>query len=41
LKADYDYSEEQARSIAVDSRIISEALRMVYDAESLANELGH
>ncbi len=37
---DFIFSEGQARSVAVDSRAIVEALRQVYDAGSLADELG-
>ena len=37
---DFVYTEEQGRAVAVDSRAIVEALRKVYDAASLADELG-
>ena len=40
LTANYFYSDEQARAVAVDVRVILEALRKVYDASSLADELG-
>jgi len=33
------YTDEQARAVAVDSRAIIEALRKVYDAGSLADEI--
>ena len=36
---DYVFSEEQGRTIAVDSRAIVEALRKVYDAGAIADEL--
>ena len=39
LALDYFYTEEQARAVAVDSRGILEALRKVYDAVALADEL--
>lgn len=35
----YEYDDERARAIAVDSRVIVEALRKVYNAEFLAREL--
>jgi hypothetical protein len=42
LVLDLAYTEEQARTVAVHSRGIVEALRKVYDAGELANELtGH
>jgi hypothetical protein len=42
LVLDFAYTEEQARAVAVDSRGIIEALRKVYDAGELADELtGH
>ncbi len=37
---DFIFTEEQGRSLAVDSRAIVEALRKVYAADSLADELG-
>ncbi|GMU52480.1 MAG: hypothetical protein AMXMBFR33_16260 [Candidatus Xenobia bacterium] len=40
LVLDYAYSEVQARATSVDSRAITEALRKVYDAAALADELG-
>jgi hypothetical protein len=39
LALDYFYTEDQARAVAVDSRGILEALRKVYDAGALADEL--
>lgn len=39
LVADFLYTEEQARAVAVHSRAIIEALRKVYDAGPLAEEL--
>jgi hypothetical protein len=39
LVADFAYTEEQARAVAVDSRGIIEALRKVYDAGALADEM--
>ncbi len=39
LVLDFAYSDEKARAISVDSRAIVEALRKVYDAGALANEL--
>ena len=41
LVLDFVYTEEQARAIAVDSRGIVHALRRVYQATALADELGH
>jgi len=37
---DFIFSEEQGRSVSVDARAIVESLRTIYDAASLANELG-
>jgi hypothetical protein len=39
LVGDFQYSEDQARAVAVDSRGIVEALRKVYDAGGLADEI--
>ncbi|HKB91030.1 MAG TPA: S46 family peptidase, partial [Opitutaceae bacterium] len=39
LVLDYAYSDVQARALSVDSRAIIEALRKVYDAKALADEL--
>jgi hypothetical protein len=39
LAADYFYTEEKARAVAVESRAIVEALRKVYDAGAVADEL--
>lgn len=39
LVLDFQYSEQQARALAVDGRAIIEALRKVYDCNSLADEL--
>ena len=36
---DFVYTEKQARALAVHSRGIVEALRKVYDAADLADEL--
>ena len=40
LIADYAYSDAQGRSVSVHSNAIREALRYVYDAEDLADQLG-
>jgi hypothetical protein len=37
---DFIFTEEQGRSVAVDSRAIMESLRTIYDAMDLAKELG-
>lgn len=37
---DFIFTEERARSVAVDSRAIVEALRKIYEAAALADELG-
>jgi hypothetical protein len=39
LVLDCIFSDKQARAVSVDSAAISEALRKVYDANALANEL--
>ncbi len=39
LVLDCIYSEKQARAVSVDSAAITEALRKVYDANALADEL--
>ena len=40
LVLDCIYSDKQARAVSVNSAAISEALRKVYDAGALADELG-
>lgn len=40
LVLDFAYSDEQARAVSVHSSAIKEALRKIYDAGALANELG-
>ncbi|MEL7496401.1 MAG: S46 family peptidase [Planctomycetota bacterium] len=40
LPADYLYSDRQARSVSVHSNAIREAIRYVYGAESLSDQLG-
>ncbi len=39
LTADFNYTEEQSRSVSVHIAAVLEALRKVYGAEALANEL--
>lgn len=39
LVLDFIYDDEQARAISVDSRAIIEALRKIYDAKELADEI--
>jgi hypothetical protein len=40
LTSDYLYSDRQGRSVSVHSNIIRDAIRYVYDAEGLADQLG-
>lgn len=40
LTADYFYSEKQARSVSVHSNFIRDAMKYIYGAERIANELG-
>ena len=39
--ADYLYSDRQGRSVSVHSNVIRDAIRYIYDAEDLANQLGN
>jgi hypothetical protein len=39
LALDFYYDDRQARAVSVDSRAVLEALRNIYGAEALANEL--
>ena len=41
LVLDFTYSDEQARAVSVHSAAILEALRKVYQADSLADEIEH
>jgi hypothetical protein len=41
LTADYQYDDRQSRAVSVHSSAIRDALRYVYDAENLANQLGN
>ncbi|MFG0291435.1 MAG: S46 family peptidase [Rhodopirellula sp. JB044] len=40
LTSDYLYTDQQARAVSVSGVAIREALRVIYETESLANELG-
>ena len=40
LTSDYTYSDEVARAVSVHSSVVLEALRKIYDAGDLADELG-
>jgi hypothetical protein len=40
LVLDFLYTDQQARALSVHSAAIEEALRKIYDADSLADELG-
>lgn len=40
LTADYFYSEKQGRSVSVHSNFIRDAMKYIYGAERVANELG-
>lgn len=40
LTGDYFYSEKQARSVSVHSNFIRDAMKYIYGAERVANELG-
>ena len=39
LVGDYVYNEADNRAVAVDTAAMTEALRKLYDADNLANEL--
>jgi hypothetical protein len=41
LASNFVYSDEAARAVSVDARAIAEALRKIYDASELADELDH
>jgi hypothetical protein len=40
LVSDYAYSDKQSRAVSVHSSAIQETLRKIYDAKTLADELG-
>lgn len=40
LTADYQYSDRQGRSVSVHSNVIRDAIRYIYSAEKLADQLG-